>query len=138
MRRATSWSPTTKPWCRRLGRSTWVPALDRTALFGQWAARIWITPTCKCSTSVSCGDLVHSSFSLLGRSAMITGANTGLGQAIAIALAEAGADIVTVGRTDPVETKAAVLAEGRRFFAVHADLGSTQAVSTVVGAALAE
>jgi 2-deoxy-D-gluconate 3-dehydrogenase len=69
---------------------------------------------------------------------MITGANTGLGQAIALALAEAGADIVAVGRTDPAETKAAVLAEGRRFVAVQADLGSTQAVSTVVGAALAE
>jgi 2-deoxy-D-gluconate 3-dehydrogenase len=69
---------------------------------------------------------------------MVTGANTGLGQAIAIALAEAGADIVAVGRTDPTETKAAVLAEGRRFIAVQADLGSTRAVSTVVGAALKE
>src|SRR6202795_3010711 len=131
MRRATSWSQTTKPWCRRLGRSTWVPAPDRTALFGQWVARIWITPTCRCSTSVSCGDLVLSSFSLLGRTAMITGANTGLGQAIAIALAEAGANIVAVGRTDPAETKAAVLAVGRRFLAVQADLGSTQTISTV-------
>jgi len=69
---------------------------------------------------------------------MITGANTGLGQAIAIALAEAGANIVAVGRTDPAETKAAVLAVGRRFLAVQADLGSTQTISTVVGAALAE
>ena len=79
-----------------------------------------------------------SSFSLLGRTAMITGANTGLGQAIAIALAEAGADIVAVGRTDPAETQAAVLAEGRRFVAVQADLGSTRTVSTLVGAALKE
>jgi 2-deoxy-D-gluconate 3-dehydrogenase len=69
---------------------------------------------------------------------MVTGANTGLGQAIAIALAEAGADIVAVGRTDPAETKAAVLAVGRRFIAVQADLGSSQAISTIVGAALAE
>jgi 2-deoxy-D-gluconate 3-dehydrogenase len=69
---------------------------------------------------------------------MVTGANTGLGQAIAIALAGAGADIVAVGRTDPAETKAAVLAVGRRFIAVQADLGSTQVISTIVGAALAE
>jgi 2-deoxy-D-gluconate 3-dehydrogenase len=69
---------------------------------------------------------------------MVTGANTGLGQAIAIALAGAGADIISVGRTDPAETKAAVLAFGRRFTAVHADLGSTGAISTIVGAALAE
>jgi len=69
---------------------------------------------------------------------MVTGANTGLGQAIAIALAGPGADIVAVGRTDPAETKAAVLAVGRRFIAVQADLGSTQVISTIVGAALAE
>jgi 2-dehydro-3-deoxy-D-gluconate 5-dehydrogenase len=69
---------------------------------------------------------------------MVTGANTGLGQAIAIALAGAGADIVAVGRTDPAETKAAVLAVGRRFISVQADLGSSQAISTIVGAALAE
>jgi 2-deoxy-D-gluconate 3-dehydrogenase len=82
--------------------------------------------------------VISSSFSLLGRTAMVTGANTGLGQAIAIALAGAGADIVAVGRTDPAETKAAVLAVGRRFIAVQADLGSTQVISTIVGAALAE
>jgi 2-deoxy-D-gluconate 3-dehydrogenase len=81
---------------------------------------------------------VLESFSLLGRTAMVTGANTGLGQAIAIALAEAGADIVAVGRTDPDETRAAVLAERRRFLAVQADLGSTEAISTIVAAALAE
>jgi 2-deoxy-D-gluconate 3-dehydrogenase len=69
---------------------------------------------------------------------MVTGANTGLGQAIAIALAGAGADIVAVGRTDPAETKAAVLAVGRRFIGVQADLGGTQVISTIVGAALAE
>jgi 2-dehydro-3-deoxy-D-gluconate 5-dehydrogenase len=64
------------------------------------------------------------SFSLTGRVAMVTGANTGLGQAIAIALAEAGADIVAVGRTDPVETQNAVVELGRRFLPVHADLSS--------------
>jgi 2-deoxy-D-gluconate 3-dehydrogenase len=69
---------------------------------------------------------------------MVTGANTGLGQAIAVALADAGADIIAVGRTDPAETKAAVLAVGRRFIAVQADLGSTEAIPAIVGAALAE
>jgi 2-deoxy-D-gluconate 3-dehydrogenase len=37
-------------------------------------------------------------FSLAGKVAVVTGANTGLGQGIAIALAQAGADIVAVGR----------------------------------------
>src|SRR5258708_8855973 len=69
---------------------------------------------------------------------MVTGGNTGLGQAIAVALAGAGADIVAVGRTDPAETKATVLAAGRRFIGVQADLADTRAISMVVGAALAE
>ena len=69
---------------------------------------------------------------------MITGANTGLGQAIAIALAEAGAEIVAVGRTDPTETRTAVLALRRRFLAVQADLGNTEAIPAVVETAVAE
>jgi 2-deoxy-D-gluconate 3-dehydrogenase len=79
-----------------------------------------------------------SPFSLVGRTALVTGANTGLGQAIAIALAGAGADIVALGRTEPSETMAAVLRTGRRFFPVQADLADTKRVSTVVADALTE
>jgi 2-deoxy-D-gluconate 3-dehydrogenase len=79
-----------------------------------------------------------AAFSLTGRVALVTGANTGLGQAIAIALAEAGAEIIAVGRTPPTETKAAVLSLGRRFHSVHADLGRTEVISAVVDTALAE
>jgi 2-deoxy-D-gluconate 3-dehydrogenase len=82
--------------------------------------------------------MATSAFCLSGRTAMITGANTGLGQAIAIALAEAGAEIVAVGRTEPTETRTAVLALGRRFLAVPADLGNTEAIPVVVEAAVAE
>jgi 2-dehydro-3-deoxy-D-gluconate 5-dehydrogenase len=76
-------------------------------------------------------------FSLTGRVAMVTGANTGLGQAIAIALAEAGADIVAVGRTDPVETQNAIGELGRRFLSVHADLADTARIPDIIEAALA-
>ena len=79
-----------------------------------------------------------AAFSLTGRVALITGANTGLGQAIAIALAEAGAEIIAVGRTLPTETQAAVLALGGRFHVVHADLGRTEVISAVVDTALAQ
>ncbi|MBY3300740.1 SDR family NAD(P)-dependent oxidoreductase, partial [Rhizobium laguerreae] len=47
-------------------------------------------------------------FDLSGRVAVVTGANTGLGQAIAAALAQAGASIVAVGRSSMDETEALV------------------------------
>ena len=43
-------------------------------------------------------------FDLSGKTALVTGANTGLGQAMALALAGAGADIALIGRTAPTET----------------------------------
>jgi 2-dehydro-3-deoxy-D-gluconate 5-dehydrogenase len=82
--------------------------------------------------------MIPSIFSLTGRVAMVTGANTGLGQAIAIALAEAGADIVAVGRTVPSETQTSVLALGRRFLSIHADLASTAAIPATVDMALSQ
>ena len=64
--------------------------------------------------------------------ALVTGANTGLGQAMAVGLAEAGADIVAVGRTAPAETQALVEQAGRRFIAISADLGSVAPIAGVV------
>ena len=63
-------------------------------------------------------------FDLRGRVAAVSGANTGLGRAIAEALAAAGADIALVGRSDPAETLASIDALGRRAAWVKADLGS--------------
>ncbi|RZT06216.1 2-deoxy-D-gluconate 3-dehydrogenase [Duganella sp. CF402] len=79
---------------------------------------------------------MHKLFDLSGRSALVTGANTGLGQAIAIALAEAGADIVAAGRSDSSETAARVHAAGRRFHAVQADLSQQAQLAGVVDQAL--
>jgi len=63
-----------------------------------------------------------SAFSLSGKVALVTGANTGLGQGIAIALAQAGADIVAVGRSSPADTGTHIAAAGRKFYAISADL----------------
>jgi 2-dehydro-3-deoxy-D-gluconate 5-dehydrogenase len=71
-------------------------------------------------------------FALDGRTALVTGANTGLGQGIALALAQAGADIVAAGRRTPIETGAAVLALRRRFHFIAADLASTVPIAGIV------
>jgi 2-deoxy-D-gluconate 3-dehydrogenase len=72
-----------------------------------------------------------ASFSLANRTAIVTGANTGLGQGLALALADAGADIAAVGRTEPVETAERVAAVGRRLEFVHADLSAPRPASIV-------
>jgi 2-deoxy-D-gluconate 3-dehydrogenase len=51
-------------------------------------------------------------FSLAGRKALVTGANTGLGQAIAVGLAEAGAEVICAARRDCDETLALIAAAG--------------------------
>lgn len=55
-----------------------------------------------------------SPFDLTGRAAVVTGASSGIGQAIAIALAEAGADIVGLSLDDGAATAAAVSQRDRR------------------------
>ncbi|TAJ69665.1 MAG: 2-dehydro-3-deoxy-D-gluconate 5-dehydrogenase KduD [Phenylobacterium sp.] len=71
-------------------------------------------------------------FDLTGQAALVTGANTGLGQAIAVGLAQAGADIVAVGRSAPDETAELVAKAGRKLHAVSADLSTTEPIGRVV------
>jgi 2-deoxy-D-gluconate 3-dehydrogenase len=71
-------------------------------------------------------------FDLAGRVAIVTGANTGIGQGLAIALAEAGADVALVGRTPAEETAQKVRSAGRRAAIVGADLSTIAPLQEVV------
>lgn len=65
-----------------------------------------------------------SAFSLDGRTVMVTGANTGIGQGIAVAIARAGGDVVGVGRSGMDETARLVAEIGGTFVSVQADLAN--------------
>jgi 2-deoxy-D-gluconate 3-dehydrogenase len=65
---------------------------------------------------------VLDSFRLDGRVALVTGAARGLGQGIAVGLAEAGADITALDVLPLDETREQVSAIGRKFCALNFDL----------------
>lgn len=66
-------------------------------------------------------------FSLSGRKALVTGANTGIGQAVAVALASAGAEVTCAGRRGCDETLAAIVAAGGRGQELHLDFADPMA-----------
>ena len=69
---------------------------------------------------------ILDAFNLSGKVALVTGANRGLGQAMAAGLAEAGADIVGLNRNpDPGQIRQQAELLGRRFFHCRCDLGAT-------------
>ncbi len=75
-------------------------------------------------------------FSLAGKIALITGANTGLGQGIAVAFAAAGADIVGVCRSASADTERGVVAAGRKFHSIYADLERSHEAGRIVAQAI--
>lgn len=71
------------------------------------------------------------SFDLTGKTAIVTGANTGIGQAIALALARYGARIAGVGRS-PMDETAGLIGDSGKFLEIRADLSTTADVQRIV------
>ena len=78
---------------------------------------------------------MNALFSLSGKRALVTGANTGIGQAIALSLAEAGADVVCAGRSSVDDTLDMISKAGGRAEGLALDLSDPLAGQSVFGKA---
>ncbi len=76
--------------------------------------------------------MILDKFNLEGKTAIVTGASRGLGQGIALSLAEAGCDIVGVSTKNSAETEKRVLAMGRRYLDIACDLTSQDHLDEIV------
>jgi len=78
-------------------------------------------------------------FRLDGRVALVTGGDKGLGQAMAVALAQAGADVAIVSRSGAnVTTLEQIAAAGRRGLGLTFDLGRPEAAAQIVAQTTAQ
>ena len=74
-------------------------------------------------------------FSLTDKTALVTGANTGLGQGICIALASAGANVLGVARRSCEETASIIKDNGGAFNEIIVDLSNPDAIDTIISEA---
>lgn len=82
--------------------------------------------------------MILDAFSLQGKVAVVSGCDTGLGQGMAVGLAEAGCDIVGINIVEPTETIERVTALGRRFLSLTADLRQIDGIPQLLERAVAE
>ncbi|KAF5641854.1 2-deoxy-D-gluconate 3-dehydrogenase [Fusarium tjaetaba] len=84
-------------------------------------------------------SILESLFSLKGHKAVVTGGTRGIGQAMALSLAEAGADIILVQRDERnMETKILIEKLGRQAFVYTADLSNQEQVENLSKRILAD
>ncbi|MFD9902123.1 2-dehydro-3-deoxy-D-gluconate 5-dehydrogenase KduD [Mesorhizobium sp. NPDC059025] len=79
-----------------------------------------------------------SAFSLQGQRILVTGANTGIGQGIAVSAGKAGAHVLGVGRSAMDETAAQLASVGASFTPIACDLSDHEAAAAMLAAAWAE
>jgi len=78
------------------------------------------------------GEIYMNLFNLDGKVAVVTGASKGLGKAMAVGLAEAGADIVGIDLGSMSETKEEVERTGKTFLEINEDLSSTSKIDGII------
>ncbi len=81
--------------------------------------------------------MILDMFKLDGKAAIVTGCNRGLGAALALAMAEAGADVAGVYHSTADGVAGKIEAMGRRFVGIQADLGDPSCVGSIVERAVA-
>ena len=84
--------------------------------------------------------MILDSFSVTGKTALVTGAGRGMGRAIALALAEAGADVAVFARTtEQIEETAQLIHKlGRKALAIPLDVSREEQIKKGVDRALSE
>ena len=75
-------------------------------------------------------------FTLKGKTAIVTGCSTGLGQGICLGMAEAGANIVGVDYVDAPETADEVKKLGSEFLGIKANLITTEPIQGIINQTL--
>lgn len=76
--------------------------------------------------------MVLDSFSLKGKTAIVTGCNTGIGQAIAVALSEAGSYVAGVNRSDAKETEDIIKKNSGSFYNIKEDLSNINVIPEII------
>jgi len=82
--------------------------------------------------------MILDQFKLDGKVAIVTGSSQGLGQAIALGLAEAGADIALVDILEMDDTRKRIGKLGRKCAAITADLGRKESAERIVDTTVKE
>ena len=80
--------------------------------------------------------MILNSFDLQGKVAIVTGCDTGLGQGMAVGLAQAGCDIVGINIVEPSDTIAKVEALGRKFLSLKADVSKIDELPQLIDQAV--
>ena len=80
--------------------------------------------------------MILDNFSLTGKTAIVTGCSTGLGQGICVGMAQAGASVVGVDYVDAPETEKIIKEGGGKFLGIKANLLTIEPIQGIIDTAI--